>query len=147
MTGRPALPENVEFSNAGAVDTNGTGWFIGFSEWSKSKGINLRYVPGDQDLRGLCVKWFMHAAGDPNGHGKPLSEGRTFSILAGAASEFRIEFSRSPGFEPAFTLAHTLRKPGDFVIWGEGLHHRWFSIKPACIMTIRWSPQDGVNRA
>jgi len=26
---------DVEFGNAGDIDTNGTGWFIGFSEWAK----------------------------------------------------------------------------------------------------------------
>jgi hypothetical protein len=137
----PALPENVEFGNAGALDTRGTGWFVGFSEWSKSSGANLRHVPATVDLRGLCVKWFMHKAGDPNGIGKPVSEGRTLSILAGEPSEFRLEFSLAEPFEPRSTLVHTLREPGDFVIWGEGIYHRWSSVRPACILTVRWSPQ------
>ena len=142
-TDAAALHANIEFGNAGRLDTNGTGWFIGFSDWTRSAGtVDLRFVPPDAHLKGLCVKWFFHAAGDPNGQPKPVSEGRTMSILVGAPSEFRLEFSRDADFEPAQERrVHTLREPGDFVVWGEGIHHRAFGIQPACILTIRWQPQ------
>jgi hypothetical protein len=35
----------VEFGNAADVGTNGTGWFVGFSEWVKAEPHALRYVP------------------------------------------------------------------------------------------------------
>lgn len=138
----PALPVNVEFGNAGDIDTGGTGWFVGFSEWSKSKDPALRYVPREERSGGLCIKWFMHQPGDPNGQGKPVSEGRTLSVLAGPPGEFQLEFSLDAAFEPGSTLVHKLRRPGDFVIWSEGVHHRWACFAPSCILTVRWTPQS-----
>src|SRR4051812_6764963 len=129
----PLLSLDVEFGNAGALDTKGTGWFVGFSEWAKSGNADLRYIPKDANVNGLCVKWYFHQAGDPNGSGKPVSEGRTLSVLAGPPGEFQIEFSTDGRFDPQSTTVHTLREPGDFAIWGEGLHHRWACMKPACI--------------
>lgn len=134
----PAL--DVEFGNAGALDTNGTGWFIGFSDWARSGGTNLRHMPFDARASGLCVKWYAHPAGHPAGDPKPISEGRTVSMLVGAPSAFRIEFAPTDAFAAGETLAHTLREPGDFVIWGEGLFHRAFGLQPATILTIRWVP-------
>jgi hypothetical protein len=130
----------VEFGNAGDVPTHGTGWFIGFSEWARSGAAPLRYMPAGQHATGLCVKWFHHEAGHPNGDPKPISEGRSISLLVGQASEFRLEFAPSPRFEPNDTLAYTLRRPGDFVIWGGGIYHRAFGLQRACILTIRWTP-------
>jgi hypothetical protein len=136
-----ALRNRVESGNAGAVETCGTGWFVGFSEWSK-QGTGLRHIAHDVPSTELCVKWFVHQPGDPNGQGKPLSAGRTLSILAGSPGDFRIEFSLDPGFTPGTTLLHDLRSPGDFVIWGEGLYHRWACVESSCILTVRWTPQS-----
>ena len=140
MLSRSSLPADVEFGNAGAVNTNGTGWFIGFSDWSKSGGIDLRHVPAEALSGGLCVKWFDHPAGHPNGEPKPLSVGRTVSMLVGAPSEFRIECSFRQSFFEDESVVHILRKPGDYVIWGEDVYHRAFGVKPATILTIRWNP-------
>ena len=43
-TGNP-LDFDVESGNAGDLDTNGTGWFIAWSDWAKSSGTNLRHMP------------------------------------------------------------------------------------------------------
>lgn len=32
MQSKQLLAQNVEFGNAGSLDTNGTGWFVGFSD-------------------------------------------------------------------------------------------------------------------
>lgn len=130
----------VEFGNAAEVNTNGTGWFIGFSEWSKTAASSLRHMPDGLETTGLCVKWFLHNAGDPNGEPKPLSEGRSISILVGQSAEFKIEFSQSPAFEPNDTVSYVLRKPGDFAAWGKGIYHRAFGVQQSCILTIRWLP-------
>ena len=55
-------------------------------------------MPIDLAATGLCVKWFMHSPGHPNGEDKPLSEGRTISILVGAEGEFQLDFSASRVF-------------------------------------------------
>ena len=133
---------DVEFGNAGELDTQGTGWFIGFSEWARApRGAPLRYMPADMASTGLCVKWFMHTPGNPNGEPKPLSEGRTISVMVGEPGEFRLDFvAGSSSFDGGETLTHVLRRTGDFAIWGPGLHHRAFCVKPACILTVRWLP-------
>lgn len=131
----------VETGNAGLVDTNGTGWFIGFSEWAKSGDANLRHVAAEALSSDLCVKWFEHPAGRPNGEFKPISDGRTISILVGSPSEFRIECSLSSSFAPQDTVVGVLRQTGDYMIWGEGVYHRAFAVKPATILTIRWKPR------
>ena len=132
---------DVEFGNAGELDTHGTGWFVGFSEWAKaSQRVPLRFMPADLASTGLCVKWFMHTPGNPNGQPKPLSEGRTISIMVGEPGEFRLEFSAGSSFDAGETLMHVLQRVGDFAIWGSGLYHRAFCVRPACILTIRWLP-------
>ena len=68
---------DIEFGNAGAINTNGTGWFIGFSEWAKANlaGVtDLRYMPKDALARTLHVKWMDHPANDDRGTVKPPSE-------------------------------------------------------------------------
>lgn len=142
ITASPSTSIEIEFGNAGSVETNNTGWFIGFSEWSKSGLASLRHMPENLDASGLCVKWFFHAKGDPNGEQKPISKGRTISLLVGAPSEFRLEFSRSISFEPSETNAFVLREPGDFAIWGPGIYHRAFGLQNACLLTIRWLPKS-----
>ena len=128
---------DVEFGNAGKADTQATGWFIGFSEWA----TGLRHMPIEDLSSGLCVKWFEHAAGHPNGDAKPLSEGRTISMLVGASSEFKIQCSLDASFPEDKTVTHVLRKTGDYVIWGPGIYHRTFGIKQATILTLRWTPK------
>jgi len=139
MQTKQLLVQNVEFGNAGDLDTRGTGWIVGFSDWTRNPPDHLRHVPADELAAGLCIKWFSHAAGDPNGEPKPLSEGRTMSVLVSPSSEFRIEFSAAADFPPQDTLSYTLRRHGDFVIWGPGVFHRAFGIEPACVLTVRWS--------
>lgn len=128
----------VEFGNAGDLETHGTGWFIGFSDWTRGPSSMLRHVPTGADLRDLCVKWFAHPAGHPAGEAKPLSEGRTMSMLVGVPGEFRIEFCAVPGFDNGAVQSHTLRRNGDFAIWGAGVWHRAFGLQPTTILTIRW---------
>ena len=139
MQSKQFLAQNVEFGNAGDLDTSGTGWFVGFSDWTKKAPAHLRHVPAEEFAAGLCVKWFSHPAGNPNGESKPSSDGRTMSVLVSPTSEFRIELSATADFAPQDILAHTLRCHGDFVIWGAGVFHRAFGVQPACILTVRWS--------
>lgn len=139
MTSNSVLARLVEFGNAGDLDTRGTGWFVGFSDWTRGPSTALRHVAAGTTSTGPCIKYFSHPAGHPNGDAKPLSEGRTLSMLVDAASEFRIEFSTRADFAPEDSVSHTLRRHGDFVIWGPGIHHRAFGIRPACILTVRWT--------
>jgi hypothetical protein len=131
---------DIEFGNAGELDTHGTGWFVGFSDWAQDGKANLRHMPTDMAVTGLCAKWYLHPADHPNGEGKPISEGRTLSLLAGPPGAFKFEFSPSPTFEPNTTEAYVLRRTGDFLAWGAGIYHRSFGLEPSCILTLRWMP-------
>ncbi|MCS5693257.1 hypothetical protein NZK33_14875 [Cyanobium sp. FGCU-6] len=133
----------IEVGNASAVDTSGSGWFIGYGDWTRSadRGLgDLRVLPRDALARALQVKWMVHPAHDPRGTGKPLSEGRTISLLVSEGGRFRLEFSTDPSFSVPGLVRHTLDRHGDFVIWGPGLHHRWFVDEACTILTLRWTP-------
>lgn len=133
---------NVLVGNAGDAETQGTGWFIGFSPWSRHAGSDLLHVPQQQPLSGLCVKWYDHPAADDSGSTKPVSEGRTVSILISTRSSFRVEFCASPGFEPGQVKTVVLQRHGDYAAWGAGLFHRWHCVARATILTLRWSPAE-----
>jgi hypothetical protein len=130
----------IEFGNAGEVDTRGTGWFIGHGDWTRDGGFDLRHVPEEVRSRGLCLKRMDHRAGDPRGSAKPPSVGRTISILASGSGRFRLEFSDDPGFPEGRTAAYVLARRGDYVAWGGGLHHRWSVDRDCTIVTLRWMP-------
>jgi len=132
----------LEFGNAGELDTQGTGWWIGFSDWTRDGGPNLRHMPSDRAASGVAVKWYDHPAGHPNGEAKPVSEGRSVSVLVGEQGEFRIDFSQDPAFPPAHTVSRVLRRRGDFAAWGAGLYHRAFGLRDSSILTLRWVPHD-----
>jgi hypothetical protein len=131
---------DVAFGNLSGLDTQGTGWFIGFSDWCRSGGADLRHMPADMRSAAFSAKWFAHPAGHPNGEAKPLSEGRTVSILVGLPGEFRIDFSRDLAYPHDGTISHVLRDTGDYLAWGDGLYHRSFGVKPSCMLTLRWMP-------
>lgn len=130
---------DLEFGNAGEVNTNDTGWFIGFSAWA----TGLRQMPKDLRSHTMHVKWMEHPAGDPRGIAKPPSEGRTISIFVSERGKFRIEFSPDERFADDQTQRYTLDRHGDFIIWGEDIHHRWFVDDDCVILTIRWIPVAG----
>lgn len=134
---------DIEFGNLDNLDTNGTGWFIGFSDWTKSESANdtnLRFNPYGQEFSNLSVKWMHHKVGETKGLNKPLSYGRTITMLMSATGGFRIEFSERPGFKEADTQSCLLANRGDFVIWGENLYHQAFVESDSTTLTIRWEP-------
>ena len=133
----------IEFGNAGSLDTGGSGWFIGFGPWiSDGHGAShpLRFMAEDRAARAVQMKWMHHPAGDDRGSGKPPSQGRTISMLVSESGAFRLEFATSADFDERELIRHRLGNNGDYVIWGEGLHHRWFVDSDCTILTVRWIP-------
>lgn len=129
---------DIDTGNAYAVDTQGTGWFVGFSDWTQGSTAGLRHVPQSEPVAGLCMKWFDHAPSQ-EGHGKPISEGRTISILVTDGGEFEIDFCEAQDFSGELRTVRLVR-PGDFAAWGAGLFHRWRCVRRATIATLRWGP-------
>ena len=130
---------DILVGNAAGADTQGTGWFLGFSPWARKPQSDLLYIPQDQPLSGLCVKWFSHPAGHDSGPLKPVSEGRTVSMLINEDGEFKLEFSSRPGFDGPDLKTVVLSRAGDYAAWGEGVFHRWLCIRVATVLTIRWN--------
>lgn len=129
---------NITVGNAHDAETNGTGWFAGFSDWTLSEHSDLLHIPKDQVLSGLCLKWYNHPSGDDSGDSKPVSEGTTISVLVSDDSAFRIEFSESADFDPGQTESVLLQRHGDYAAWGDGLFHRWHCLSRSTILTVRW---------
>lgn len=136
----------IATGNAHDAETRKTGWFVGFGDWTQSEHSGLLFVPKGQALSGLCVKWYRHPTGDDSGEAKPVSTGRTISILVSEGSEFRIDFSKSPRFREDVQTV-TLKRHGDFAAWGDGIYHRWHCNSQATVLTVRWQPEDEFNAA
>ena len=127
--------EGAEWGNAAAAGTADRHWVVGFSDLLKT--APLRHVPADSKATGVCLKWGLHPAGDPGGRDKPVSTGRTISLLANAGGLFRLRLWRGDG--PVTTV--TFDEPGDFAAWGEGISHEWDVLADATVVTLRWSPE------
>lgn len=141
---------DIEFGHLGDLDTQGTGWFLGYGDWvrkSAGDGGRLRYMPRELRSHTLTVKWMDHAAGDPRGSDKPVSEGRTMSILVGMPGRFRLQFSRHAHFPQDDTVEHVLASTGHFSIWGEGIYHRYAVDADCTILTLRWIPEQAPSPA
>jgi hypothetical protein len=139
---------DIEFNNAAALDTNETGWIIGFSDWTKSKlhGVaDLRFMSAETRSHSICMKWMFHRKGDDRGVAKPPSAGRTISIIVSQHGRFRIQFSEHGGFPAGQVAEYVLEKHGQFVVWGENIHHRWFVDEDCTILTLRWIPDQNAN--
>jgi len=136
---------DIECGDANTVDTHGTGWFVGFGPWMGASAqdgapTRLRCMPPDAACTGLSMKWMRHPAGDPRGTGKPVSVGRTLSILVSEGGCFRLQLSEQADFPAAATESVVLERAGQFCAWGAGIHHR-YAVDAACtILTVRWVP-------
>jgi hypothetical protein len=129
---------NIDTGNAYDQDTGGTGWFVGFSEWTLASTGGLRHVPQGEAISGFSMKWFDHPPGQ-EGNAKPVSEGRTLSILVNEGGEFEIDFCAAADFSQEVRTVR-LARPGDFAAWGAGIFHRWRCVRRATVATVRWRP-------
>ncbi len=62
-------------------------------------------------------------------------------VLVGRHGEIRPDFSESTAFPADAISTRIPRTPGDDSIWGPGINHRSFGIRPSCIFAIRWQLQ------
>ncbi len=139
---------DLEFNNAGTIDTQGTGWFVGYGEWAKAKTagtLDLRYIPRDMLCHSLCMKWMFHQKGDLSGLVKPVSEGRTVAILVSNGSRMRLHFSEQETFPDGRIVERVLEQHGQFAAWGPGIFHRSFFDTDCTTLTLRWTPVQNLN--
>lgn len=135
----------VEYGNAWALrlkETPHTNWIVGDHPGIPSDCLRfLRHASSSQVgqlAEGLSLKWFAHDPDDPSawGESKPISHGRTLSLLASAGA---FELCLRRGGEELVLL---LEAPGDFAVWGPGIAHGWRVLKPSLVMTLRWELVD-----
>lgn len=132
--------EGVEFGNAWALrspETPHTNWIVGDHPGIPADSLR-HFQHGDPPQGGmaqnLAVKWFEHSPDDPTSWGrcKSLSRGCTLSLLVGTGC-FELFFRHGDA-----ELTVVLESPGDFVVWGPGVHHGWRVLKHSTVMTLRW---------
>ena len=121
-----ARPENehgaaaaVHSGNAAHDGQGRRGWFIG------------HFIEGG-DLRtskDVEVKWGIHRAGDQRTEWA-IGDNTTLCLLV--SGRFQVSFISGP---VEFT------KPGDYVIYGPGVQHKWAAIDDSVVLTVRW-PSD-----
>lgn len=130
----------VESGNLAELQTGDTGWVVGFGDHFDPALDLIRFIDHDHPCSGVSVKWMCHPAGDLRGLEKPISEGRTFSVMVSEAGHFVTEISTGPDFARDSTTNVVLRRHGDFVAYGPGLFHRWSVIEACTLITVRWTP-------
>ncbi len=133
--------QGVEVGNAWALrdpQAPHTNWLVGDHPGIPVESVrllrHLGHPEGAEAVSNLAVKWFVHDPADPPewGERKPLSTGRTLSLLASAGA-FELCFRR--GEDEAVVV---LEEPGDFALWGPGLVHSWRVLRPSVVITVRW---------
>lgn len=110
------------FGNAACDCVGGTGWFVG------------QFVPSELGLRhqtAVEVKWGIHPDGERRSRPWAQGHGTTIAILIRGA--LRLEFHT--GHDPKLI---TLRREGDYVIYGPEMVHSWEAIGETLVLTLRF---------
>jgi hypothetical protein len=105
----------------GSGDTRG--WILGHF---------LTDAAGPRRSEQVEIKWGVHASGDRRPRAAASREATTFSILV--SGRFRVLFPDSDVL---------LARPGDYVLWGPGMPHRWQAEADSVVLTVRWPSKAG----
>jgi hypothetical protein len=124
------MNQSVEAGNAWddcSRDCEGakTGWFVG--GFPEMRGLGLR------ECRDVEIKWYEHPEGQESGE-KPVSRGLTVSVLV--TGRFAVSFQD----DESSWVEYRLEKPGDYVVWGPGIYHRWKAIERSVVLSVRPTP-------
>ena len=79
------------------------------------------------------VKWGVHPAGDERTEWAPGIHERTLLILV--SGRWQLELAPE-GHESSETII--LDAPGDYVLWDQGIDHRWRAGADSVMITVRW---------
>jgi hypothetical protein len=116
------MQNSIQTGNAN-VDSNDTrGWFVG-------DFIEEKYGLRHDKL--VEMKWGVLKEGDERTEWATGETRTTIGILI--SGMFTMEFRDK---------LLTFDTPGDYVMWGPGVDHRWHADKDAVWLTIRWFSQD-----
>ena len=104
---------------SGNAQTDGTdyrGWIVG------------SFVPeGLRHSEAVEIKWGVHKAGEVR-YDWATDECRTTLCLL-ISGKLEMHFRDRD---------ELLEKAGDYLMWGEGIDHRWQSIEDSIVLTVRW---------
>lgn len=94
------------------------GWFVG------------PFMPANSLLHSnqVEIKWVEHKAGEVR-EGWVEDEKRT-SLCVLLAGKYLLHFDQTSAL---------LEEPGDYVLWGEDVAHKWEAIEDSLIVTVRWN--------
>lgn len=98
------------------MDTRG--WLLG------------HFITPPDDVRStkdVEVKWGVHPPGDKRAEW--TSDDQRTTLLLLVQGEFRIDLTAG---------SVTMRRQGDYVVWGPGIDHSWEAITDAVVITVRW---------
>lgn len=108
----------IQTGNAQLDSTESRGWLIG------------NFLPKNSGLRyseAVELKWGTHRAGEARTDWVTGETRTTVGVLV--SGEFEMEFRDR-------TVA--LSKPGDYVMWGPGVDHKWCATQDCVLLTVRW---------
>jgi len=117
---------SVYFGNAASDQVRDSGWFIG------------QFVPPELGLRhqrDVEVKWGIHPDGERRGQAWASGHATTVSVLV--QGMLRVMFDNDE--EPRVV---TLRKPGDYVIYGPDVVHSWEAVGDTVVLSLRFPSVD-----
>jgi hypothetical protein len=97
------------------------------------------FVPSTGGLRhsdDIEIKWGVHPKGAGDDQWTVNRVATSISILVSGVDRI--------------TLPHrdfTLSNPGDYLIWGPGMPHRWQAVEDSVVITVRWPsmPDDTIE--
>ena len=117
----------IQTGNAQLDGSDTRGWFIG------------DFLPPECGLRrseAVEIKWGTHPAGEARTEWVTSETRTTVGILI--SGKFALEFRNK---------SITLVEPGDYVMWGSGIDHKWQAITDCIFLTVRWPSADSGDAA
>jgi hypothetical protein len=104
----------------GNAETDGKdrrGWIVG------------SFIPeGIRSQENVEIKYALHSSGESRDDWVTGETRTTVCILL--SGKFRINFHDK---------TTELIKPGDYVMWGAGIDHKWEAIEDSTVLTVRWT--------
>ncbi|MFI6587514.1 signal peptidase I [Embleya sp. NPDC050493] len=80
----------------------------------------------------LEVKWGIHPAGQSRPEWTTDDQRTTMLLLISGC--FRLDLT---------TGSTTLKRQGDYVVWGPGIDHCWEALEDSVVVTVRWPSISG----
>lgn len=120
------MNRKIEFGNAVTTGKDHRGWFIG------------KFISDLQSIRktdDLEIRWSTFQKGEKRPGWVTSNVTHTICILI--SGRFDIIFPENN---------YKLSKPGDYVIWGPRVAHKWHAIENSTVISIRWpsDPNDSI---